>query len=84
MEFTDGIWRWPEGLVHYVEEHGVRLPESFVGDALMGREPTQPPSPPGNVVNNLRDWVSWAQERGACDEEIPEWVFTLGVPAPSP
>jgi hypothetical protein len=25
-ERTDGVWRWPEGLGHYVFEHGVRLP----------------------------------------------------------
>lgn len=25
-ELTDGVLAWPEGLAHYVEEHGVRLP----------------------------------------------------------
>lgn len=29
-DLTDEIWVWPEGLVHYVEEHGVRLPAEFV------------------------------------------------------
>jgi hypothetical protein len=29
-ELTDGTFLWPEGLAHYVEDHGVRLPEEFV------------------------------------------------------
>lgn len=32
-EFTDGVMVWPEGLTHYIEDHGVRLPsaiESYV------------------------------------------------------
>jgi hypothetical protein len=30
LEFTDGVFIWPEGLAHYVKEHAVRLPEHFV------------------------------------------------------
>src|SRR5215471_636531 len=26
-ELTDGRFLWPEGLAHYVEHHGVRLPD---------------------------------------------------------
>ena len=29
-ELTDGVWAWPEGLDHYVEAHGTRLPEAFI------------------------------------------------------
>src|ERR1043166_3188722 len=29
-ERTDGVWRWPEGLAHYVTAHGVRLPDELV------------------------------------------------------
>ncbi len=32
-ELTDGEWIWPEGLPHYVERHGVTLPEEFVDAA---------------------------------------------------
>ena len=32
-EYTDGEWIWPEGLPHYVERHGVTLPEEFVANA---------------------------------------------------
>lgn len=28
-ELTDGSYLWPEGLTHYVEHHGVRLPREF-------------------------------------------------------
>lgn len=30
LEFSDGTYVWPEGLSHYVVEHGVRLPSQFV------------------------------------------------------
>ena len=30
LEFTDGVYVWPEGLPHYVREHHVRLPAEFV------------------------------------------------------
>lgn len=30
LELTDGVYVWPEGLAHYLEHHGVRLPQSFV------------------------------------------------------
>jgi hypothetical protein len=28
-EYSDGVYAWPEGLAHYVEEHNVRLPSEF-------------------------------------------------------
>jgi hypothetical protein len=30
LELTDGVYLWPQGLAHYVLEHGVRLPDVFV------------------------------------------------------
>jgi hypothetical protein len=30
VELSDGIYIWPEGLTHYVQEHNVRLPPEFV------------------------------------------------------
>jgi hypothetical protein len=30
LELSDGTFIWPEGLAHYVDQHGVRLPASFV------------------------------------------------------
>jgi hypothetical protein len=34
IEFTDGVFAWPSGLAHYVDEHGVRLPQEFVEHAV--------------------------------------------------
>jgi hypothetical protein len=34
LEFTDGVYQWPEGLAHYVYAHGVRLPAELVEHAL--------------------------------------------------
>lgn len=36
-EYTDGTYVWPEGLLHYVVSHDVRLPAEFVGHALARR-----------------------------------------------
>jgi hypothetical protein len=33
---TDGTYLWPEGLVHYVECHGVWLPPEFVENIRAG------------------------------------------------
>lgn len=30
LEFTDGVYVWPEGLAHYIQEHSVRLPAAVV------------------------------------------------------
>jgi hypothetical protein len=29
-DLSDGVWDWPEGLPHYVEEHSVWLPYDFL------------------------------------------------------
>lgn len=34
LELTDGTFLWPEGLVHYVRDHNVRLPTAFVEHIL--------------------------------------------------
>ena len=33
-EYTDGEFIWPQGLLHYVDEHAVRLPARFVDHAV--------------------------------------------------
>ncbi|WP_436771261.1 hypothetical protein [Yinghuangia sp. YIM S09857] len=37
-ERTDGEFIWPVGLAHYVEEHGVRLPDAFVAHVVLRSE----------------------------------------------
>jgi hypothetical protein len=34
IEFTDGAFAWPSGLAHYVDQHGVRLPQELVEHAV--------------------------------------------------
>lgn len=34
LEFTDGVYVWPEGLGHYVYDHAVRLPTVVVDHAV--------------------------------------------------
>lgn len=34
LDLTDGVYLWPEGLAHYVDEHAVRLPNEFVTHVL--------------------------------------------------
>ncbi|MBE9925061.1 hypothetical protein G8C93_04020 [Cellulosimicrobium cellulans] len=38
LEFTDGTFVWPEGLRHYVEDHGVRPPDRFTEHVRARRE----------------------------------------------
>ena len=33
-EHTDGVYIWPQGLAHYVEEHKTTLPEEFIQHIL--------------------------------------------------
>lgn len=33
LEFTDGVYVWPEGFAHYIDEHGVRPPAQVVAHA---------------------------------------------------
>ncbi|WP_449385851.1 hypothetical protein [Cellulomonas soli] len=42
-EYTDGVLVWPQGLSHYIEDHGVRLPraiEDYVLDRVARLEAT--------------------------------------------
>ena len=34
LELSDGVYVWPEGLVHYLSEHAVRPPDVFVEHVL--------------------------------------------------
>jgi hypothetical protein len=33
-EYTDGVYVWPEGLSHYVQDHAVRLPREVIDHIL--------------------------------------------------
>ena len=63
-DFTDGVWIWPEGLYHYVEQHDIMLPDDFVAhceariwivplDAMQGIRVAE--------NRDYRYWIEWAQ-----------------------
>ena len=75
-ELHDGAWMWPEGLSHYVLEHGVLLPEEFVAHALEHYEPGMArrreqerldrpvPAPlPGEDYGYLDYWKEWCSSK---------------------
>lgn len=63
---TDGIWVWPEGLPHYVNNHGIDLPKEFVAE--MAKQDWKPPIStlkPTRDVKSWYDfsfWIRWARE----------------------
>ncbi|OLP17069.1 hypothetical protein BST81_17065 [Leptolyngbya sp. 'hensonii'] len=56
-ELTDGYWIWPDGLIHYVAEHRVGLPEAFLADILHGRSQIDNTAPDPS----LDFWLEWCQ-----------------------
>lgn len=66
---TDGLWVWPEGLPHYVECHGVRLPDEFVEAMLANgwRVPQVAAGITGDVRGepSFRFWLTWAESLGS-------------------
>ena len=62
LDFTDGIWLWPEGLAHYIERHSVILPEEFVG--TMRSNDWKVPPEKLSSMRRKRDytfWLGWSQ-----------------------
>lgn len=55
LELSDGTFVWPDGLVHYVADHGVRLPDRFVSHVLREVEAYETAS---------RDESWWRGQRG--------------------
>ena len=70
-DLTDGVWVWPEGLVHYVEAHRVLLPEEFVDHVLSGYAPRKPEA---DGCDDLADWVRWCAPR-----RVPAIVESRGA-----
>lgn len=60
-DYWDGVWVWPEGLVHYVECHDVCLPDQFVQRAASLPVPDilGVPAFPGINVN-WDYWLEWS------------------------
>jgi hypothetical protein len=58
--FCDDVWCWPQGLAHYVETHGIRLPDEFVAHAAARgfRAAGAVPVPIREDARLWRDWCS--------------------------
>ncbi|MFJ4094173.1 hypothetical protein ACIPYS_21550 [Kitasatospora sp. NPDC089913] len=54
-DFTDGYYLWPEGLSHYILDHGVRLPAEFINHIERRRD----------VFDELDRDVTWWRENAA-------------------
>lgn len=72
-DLTDGRWVWPEGLWHYVANHGVRLPEAFVADAAANDFVVPAFTPPDQpMAVDPRFWLRWVAENTAPPPAAPE------------
>lgn len=73
-ELSDGVWAWPEGLRHYVEVHGVILPEEFADHvaSAVGFEDVDLE----NIQISTVAWRKWADEH---QSSISRWKrFSVG------
>lgn len=62
-EMSDGVYVWPDGLGHYVRDHGVRLPDDVVEHILTAEDPG---GPQHRVSNGTIDWGTFPHP--------PPWV----------
>ena len=71
LELTDGMWSWPEGLAHYVETHGVRLPDEFVAYAASQdfRAPDSETESNGEIVLHHGFWNDWCLKNARFEYE---------------
>jgi hypothetical protein len=65
-EMTDGVWIWPDGLAHYVEVHGVPLPEEVI-ETMRANSWVPPVEPPTSADRRYEIdnsfWEEWGRSR---------------------
>lgn len=59
-DLTDGVWVWPEGLAHYIEAHGIVLPQDFIDHVLSGPSLTKPDD---SQPYDDEYWIRWCAGR---------------------
>jgi hypothetical protein len=62
---TDGVWSWPEGLSHYVREHGIGLPDEFIDHVIKQPLPSGHADQILEVSSSLDYWRDWCASRRA-------------------
>jgi hypothetical protein len=60
-ELSDGTYMWPDGLAHYLSEHGVRLPTAFVEHAMTSGSASPAPVP-GLDGRTPTEWRWWHKQ----------------------
>lgn len=77
-DLSDGVYLWPDGLLHYVRSHHIRMPRAFIDRAV------EHPGIPRNALRHLeidlgedvdRDW--WKSQR-------PDWAPAEHSPKTGP
>jgi len=71
-DLTDGQWIWPEGLWHYVADHGIRLPNAFVDYAASYGFVAPRAAVDGSKLVDVGFWVRWVAENTAPPRRSPE------------
>jgi hypothetical protein len=71
-DLTDGEWVWPQGLEHYLLQHGVCLPDAFVATMRVNRwevpaacsriDLVQLRNAGGGPFGDLSEWIEWARD----------------------
>ena len=59
-DLTDGVWCWPDGLAHYVEQHSIKLPAEFVAHAESNAW-IAPPQEESELNYDLTFWRDWCR-----------------------
>lgn len=60
LELSDGVWVWPDGLAHSVDDHDVRLPAEFAVHAIGYLDQL------GESARDVEWWRSRTSDRGDC------------------
>jgi len=68
-DLSDGLWVWPEGLAHYIERHGVVLPNVFVEHAR-SHNFVCPPMTRGPRHYSDESWITWVRHRRGPTRDI--------------
>ena len=71
---SDGVWQWPEGLVHYVECHSLRLPDEFVATMEANGWSVACEAEKRAGPASLEFWIGWAAGQGITRAEYGECV----------